>query len=277
VGPLLVPLSRDPIDEIMLKFNGPEAPAAPPAQTTPTAPTGPASSAPPVPEAVNEIRTPGPTATERNENKPAPGSFVLLDQTVDEGESYVYKIVTLSTASEADVEPVPCKEPYVTDPVLVPPLVQFTVLAIGGDQAKLRVTRRDPDTGEWLAPQDFTVGIGMKIGGMVTITLPQIPGMPQRRTKKVDFSTGCTLVGVLPAFKVVEYDRLHWLHVGDAYTPVYRAKDIRDPQILYLTPRGALHFKSKENSSSVSPLTREETGGTKVPTPGAGRPPPLPY
>ena len=82
------------------------------------------------------------------------------------------------------MEPVPCEAPYVSPtPVFVPSFVEFTVRSITGDSAAVRVTRRDPDTGEWLPPQDFNVGIGKKIGGMRTlkIKLPpqlQIPGMP---------------------------------------------------------------------------------------------------
>ena len=109
----------------------------------------------------------------------------------------------------------------------------------------MRVTRRDPDTGEWLPAQDFTVGIGQKIGGMRTIKLrvQRFPGTPVRaKEKDVDFSTGCVLVNTLPNFHLVEY-KLRW---APDITPVYQARDMRDPQILYLTPRGALHFKSKE-------------------------------
>jgi hypothetical protein len=258
----LVPLDHDQIHEIMLKFQIPEMAAAQPAPATPAAPTGRGSSGPPVPEAVKEIRPPSSTGATGGE--PAPRSFVFLDQTVDDGESYTYKIVTLSTA--LDVEPVPCEDPYVSDPVFVPSLVEFTVHTITAERVTVRITRRDPDTGAWLPPQNFTVGIGMKIGGMVTLKLPEVVGLPPT-FKNVDFSTGCVLVSVLPAFQLVEYNKLRFLHLGDTYTPIYQAKDIRDPRILYLTPRGALHFKSKEKEGgSATPLTREETGGTKVRT-----------
>jgi hypothetical protein len=171
------------------------------------------------------------------------------------------------------VAPVPCEVPYVSDPVFVPSLVEFTVHAITPERVTVRVTRRDPDTGEWLPPQNFTVGIGMKIGGMVTLKMPEVVGMPPS-SKNVDFSTGCILVGMLPNFQIVEYNKLRFLHVGDTYTPVYQVKDIRDPRILYLTPRGALHFKSKEKEvRSGIPLTREEPGGTRVRMPNPLFPP----
>jgi hypothetical protein len=262
-----VPLDRDQIHEIMLKFRILETAAAQPAPAMPAAPTGPGPSGPPVPETAPTIRPPNSTGAERTGGEPASGSFVFLDQTVDDGESYIYKIVTLSTA--LDVAPVPCEVPYVSDPVFVPPLVEFTVHAITPERVTVRVTRRDPDTGEWLPPQNFTVGIGMKIGGMVTLKMPEVVGMPPS-SKNVDFSTGCILVGMLPTFQLVEYNKLRFLHVGDTYTPVYQAKDIRDPRILYLTARGALHFKSKEKEvSSGIPLTREEPGGTRgrIPNP----------
>jgi hypothetical protein len=239
----LAPLNRDQIHEMMLKFQGPEAAAGQPAPAAPNAPTGRGPLGLPVPEAVKEIPSPRPGGAERAGGEPAPGSFVFLDQTVDDGESYVYKIYTLSTA--LDVEPVPCKDPYVSAPIFVPSLVEFTVRAIAGDRAAVRIIRRDPDTGEWLAPQDFTVGVGMKIGGMVTLKLPQLPEMPPK-TKDVDFSTGCLLVNTLPLFPLVEYNKLRLVRVENIYTVVYRARYARDPRILYLTPRGGLHFKSKE-------------------------------
>jgi len=260
----LIPLNREQIHEIMLQFQPPEMPAgpapttttetttpgAPAPATTVTAPAGAASAAPPVPEAVTEIRAPTLTGTEQQTGEPPPDSFVFLDQTVDDGESYIYKIVTLSTAAdEPEVEPVPCEVPYVTPkPVFLPSVVEFTVRTITADSASVRITRRDPDTGEWLPWQDFNVGIGKRIGGMRTLKLKlpaamQIPGIPVKtKDKDEDFSTGCILVNTLPNFHIVEY-KLRW---GPNFTPLYQAKDTRDPQILYLTPRGALHFKSKE-------------------------------
>ena len=256
-----VPLNREQIHDIMLKFQPPEvpgagsAPTAPTGTTSPAAPapattvTPPAGAAPPVPEAVTEIR-PLTLAGAEQTSEPPPDAFVFLDQTVDDGESYIYKIVTLSIAAdEPDVEPVPCEAPYVTPkPVFLPSVVEFTVRSITSDSAGVRITRRDPDTGEWLPWQDFTVGIGKRIGGRRTIKLRlpaamQIPGLPTRtKDTDEDFSTGCILVNVLPNFHVVEY-KLRW---GPNFTPIYQAKDTRDPQVLYLTPRGALHFKNKE-------------------------------
>ena len=250
----LVPLNRDQIHEIMLKFQIPELAAAGPAPTEPTAPTtapttalaSPEPSGPPVPEAVTEIRPPTLTAAQQT-GEPDPGSFVFLDQTVDDGESYIYKIVTLSKGP--DVKPVPCEMPYVSPAVYVPSFVDFTVRTITADGATVRVTRRDPDTGAWLPPQDFPVGIGQKIGGMRTLDfrLRQIPGVPARTRKQdVDFSTGCVLVNPVPNFHFIDY-KLRW---GPNYTAVfYQAQDRRDPQILYLTPRGALRLKSKDMSS----------------------------
>jgi len=246
----LTPLNRDQIHAIMLNYQIPEVPAggpapatAPSTATTPAATSGPEPSAPPVPEAVTEIRTPSMTGAELT-GEPEAGSFVFLDQAVDDGESYIYKIVTLSTAP--DVEPVPCETPYVSPkPVFVPSFVEFTVRTIAGDSAIVRVTRRDPDTGAWLPSQEFTVGIGKAIGGMRTIKLvvARIPGLPAKtKEKDVDFSTHCILVNVLPNFHFIEY-RLRW---GPNFTPVYQVRDVRDPRILYLTPRGAFHFKSRE-------------------------------
>jgi hypothetical protein len=263
----LVPLDREHIHEIMLKFQIPETAADQPAPATPAAPTGPGPSGPPVPEVASDdafLRAKPGDRAERTGGEPAPGSFVFLDQTVDDGERYTYKIVTLSTASEPGVEPVPCEDPYVHEPVFVPSLVEFTVRTITHERVTVGVTRRDPDTGMLLTTQNFTVGIGMKIGGMVTLKLPEVVGMPPS-SKNVDFSTGCILVSALPAFQTVEYNKLQrFLHLGDTYTPDYQARDIRDPRILYLTPRGALRFKSKEKEVGAAvPLTREEPGGTR--------------
>ncbi len=255
----LAPLNRDQIHAIMLNFQIPEVPAAgaetaaptaPATAATPTTPAGAAPSSPPVPEAVTEIRVPGSAAAAAAQSgEPETGSFVFLDQTVDDGESYIYKIVTLSAAP--DVEPVPCDVPYVSPgPVFVPSFVDFAVRTITADSATVRITRRDPDTGEWLPPQDFTVGAGQQIGGVRTIKVrvPRPAGLPPIiREKEVDFSTGCILVNALPNFHFIEY-KLRW---GPNFTAVYQAKDTRDPQVLYLTPRGALHFKSKEITAGL--------------------------
>ncbi len=257
-----VPLNRDQIHDVMLKFQPPEMPGGtgPGTTTGTTAPGAPAttapspaisvSAAPPVPEAVTEIRPPTTLTGAGQTSEPPPDSFVFLDQTVDDGESYIYKVVTLSTAAdEPDVEPVPCQAPYVTpNPVFLPPVVNFIVRTITPDSASVRITRRDPDTGQWLPWQDFSVGVGKIIGGVRTLKIPlppekQIPGIPVKtENKDEDFSTGSILVNTLPNFHVVQYT-LKW---GPNFTPIYQAKDTRDPQILYLTPRGALHFKSKE-------------------------------
>jgi hypothetical protein len=262
----LVPLTRDQIHAIMQQFLIPELPEGGPAPTTAAAPevtSSAESTAPPVPEAVTEIRAPTAPATTEAATEPPPNSFVFLDQTVDDGESYIYKIVTLSTAP--DVEPVSCQTPFVSEACYVPPFVDFTVRSIGLDTIGVRIVRRDPDTGAWLPPQDFTVGIGKLIGSMRTIKI-QIPAPvaglpPEMGTKDVDFSTGCILVGALPDFRTVEY-KLRW---GPNYTPIYQAKEVRASQILYLTPRGALRFKSKE--AAVLP------GLDKLRTPGVKRAP----
>jgi hypothetical protein len=264
----LVPLNREQIHAIMQQFQIPELSAAGPAPATAPAPavtSGPAPAAPPVPEAVTEIRPPAPAAAAAAAaNEPPAGSFVFLDQTVDDGETYIYKIVTLSTAP--DVEPVPCQIPYVSDKVFVPSFVEFVVRSIGLDSIGVRITRRDPDTLEVLAPQDFTVGIGKLIGGMRPIKIPskrQIPGTPTRfEEKNVDFSTGCILVNVLPEFRNIEY-KLRW---GPNFTAIYQAKETRDPQILYLTPRGALRFKGKEITLAAPALDNRGLRGLK----GAG-------
>jgi hypothetical protein len=255
----LVPLDRDQIHAIWLKFQPPEvpviapAPGAEPTTPTPTIATT-LSTGMLVPEAVAGIRPfslPGaPQVAE-----PPPNSFVFLDQTVDDGESYIYKVVTLSTAAdEPEVEPVPCDAPFVSKVIYLPSIVEFVVRTIAPESATVRVIRRDPETGEALPPQDFTVGLGEKIGGVRSLKfrLPpdqQVPGLPPRTVERdVDFSTGCILVNVLTNFQTPEYDKLRYGHGTDpSYPPVlYKARDTREPQVLYLTPGGALRFKPKE-------------------------------
>jgi hypothetical protein len=133
--------------------------------------------------------------------------------------------------------------------VFVPALVEFTVRSIVGDRAILHVTRRDPVTGAWL-DHDFTVGIGMKIGEKVTLKLPPTASGRAPQTEVVDFSTGCILVNVLPSFEVAGYGKLR---VDRSYMTIYQAKGARDPQILYLTPSGALHLKGKEKTPAPAP------------------------
>ena len=73
------------------------------------------------------------------------------------------------------MEPVPCADALrQSDPVFVPSFVEFTVRTIALRQRQRARHPARPDTGEWLPPQDFTVGIGKRIGGMRTkLKLPR--------------------------------------------------------------------------------------------------------
>lgn len=193
------------------------------------------------------------------------GSFAFIDATVDEGESYVYRIVTINEVE--NLPPKACDAPFVSPtPINVPSLVQFSVFSTSPDgSATFNITAPGPDG--MPMTQRFTVRPGMPIGSKVRTTVSvaagAAPGLggagalggggvantTTRMVKDVDFSTGCTLVGALPAYKELEY-RLQLNTRSNQIT--YQVRPAPGGQVLYLTPLGVLRWKGKEQTSTTT-------------------------
>jgi len=172
-------------------------------------------------------------------------NFAFVDDAVDEGETYVYKIVTVAYAPPAP--PRECPFPYVVEnPVYVPSLVEFIVTSISASGATFEVTRPHPETGQ-LVTQRFRVSNGMLIGTPVllreeTQLLDGVPG-PRYKITRADFGTDCVLVAGLSGIRKVEY-RIGWDRKKQKYT--YRVTLRSDPKAVYLTPQGFLRWRARE-------------------------------
>jgi hypothetical protein len=232
-GGLIAQPAQEQIAAMLARFNvQPGTPLEPVPGTG--APAGPV-----VPEEAPVIGAPGRSAAQITPY--APGSFVFLDRTVDEGESYIYKIITYSTGQDA--EPTPTATPFVQlEPVAVPALVEFAATMIMADRAWFRLSRMDPDTGRPLE-QTFQAVPGMPIGGIIRIraTIP-VDGGPPRRYKFVDFSTNCILVDTITSYPEAQYS----VTQDRTGKTQYKVRDRSSSRILYLTPRGFLRMKEKE-------------------------------
>ncbi len=180
-----------------------------------------------------------------------PNTYVFLDEDVEEGESYLYRVVTVSTAEDA--VPSRCKEPYVTPtPILIPSLVQMTLVSVTPRYARIRLSRQDPDSGETVA-EEINVAAGMRIGGKIRRKVPDgvdVRGNPRVKDVTVDFSTGCVLVDFAPKFREIAY-RLP-LSLDRAGRPQFRLTRSEEPRIFYLTPRGYLRMKTKDEAPEAS-------------------------
>lgn len=235
VSGMIIPASLDESKDILRKFDiQPVAPVA-------GGPTGPAGG-PLVPEAAPAI---GSAALNAPQATPyPPNSYMFLDTTVDEGESYIYKIVTFSTGQDA--EPTPTANPFVmSTPVAVPALVNFTVASVTDSGATFMLTRNDPDTGQPLPAQRFQAIPGMPIGGIIKVTTYTVgvDGRRLRGYKFVDFSTNCILVDTIMSYPDVQYTVRQDVRTG---TTQYSIRERTSSQVLYLTPRGFLRMKEKE-------------------------------
>jgi len=241
------PATPDEVDNIWTTFYSPELTVMEETETepAPTA-TGEAPAPEPAPEPAPSL-TPGPPtgAARATVMPPPPGAFICLDQTVDDGESYVYKIETLNVQPELKTGA--CKTPYVLRPIVVPSLVEFAVKSVANGRATLTLSRLDPDTGRPVV-RDFTVAPGMKIGGTASIRLTTGGRVGY---KDVDFSTNCILVDALASFGEIKYEPVRVARTGPGVgTEVFSVRRLaRDPSILYLTPRGFLRLKSKSENS----------------------------
>ncbi len=197
--------------------------------------------------------------------RPSPPVYVFVDQLVDEGESYVYKIVTVSAVPDVP-DPVECKNPFVNRrPVVVPSFVIMDVQSASLMRATVYAIRPDPETGRPIRER-FSLVPGMTIGGLRRLKR-QTRGIwpPGPEYLIVDFSTDSVLVDSLPFLRRIEY-RVRWDRKQNNF--VYKVRQASDPRILYLTPRGSLRWKGKRGAA------RGSFGGRGLAGPGSpgGRP-----
>ncbi len=248
--PLRLIKKREEATDMWRRFQ-PEEAAATPAAGAPAAP----AAGPVVPEVAPEVITPTTGRTGAVQAAPliVPGCFAFLDDSVDEGESYLYRITTINEVES--LAPASCKPPFVSASAInVPALVQISVVSIGQDgSAVLNLTAPSPDGGA-PATQRFTVKPGMAIGAKVRTritsgTAAPTPGgvaIPAAgMVKDIDFSTGCILVAALPAYKEIDCrPKLRGTKVQ------YQVRLSNGAQILYLTPGGVLRWKGKEQAAA---------------------------
>ncbi len=176
-------------------------------------------------------------------------SFVFEDTGVNAGESYVYRIVTTAQGPKRDL--VLTDNPYETDTVEVPSLVEFAVKTVSESAAGVVVVRPKPGTEE-LVREEFRVETGMPIGGPVEIREPNPalefgPG-PRFIVTLVDFSTGSTFVTGVSRIRRVGYWPLRYDERNQQY--VYRVRLSSDPKAMYITSTGSLRWKSKGEPTS---------------------------
>lgn len=190
-------------------------------------------------------------------------SFAYVDTTVDEGESYVYKVVTI--AYDPKRPPKRCAEPYVTPrPIEIPSLVEFVPLNISLLTTGFQVSRPRPDTHQTIT-QKFRVDNGMLIGMPIEIRerrVDKTPG-PKYNYVNVDFSTNCVLVIGLGGVRRMEYRPVGYDHRKKRLK--YYVIPRRDEQAVYLTRQGSLRWKGEGSA-----IAKERS---RVPTEEPGRPP----
>ena len=267
--PLVPPATQEQVDEIARRFYPPQAAPGEGAET-PGYDTGRGAGGVIVPRAAPTIGPRGREGARMTEQTGEIalqlGAYIFLDETVDENESYVYKIETVSAAEDAPA--VECDHPFVTPvPIIVPSLVDFAVLSISATSATVVVTRPDPESGGAIS-WEFRLVPGMKIGGLVTIkrTREELAISPGHLYKHVDFSTDNVLVDMLPTQR-----QLIYIVDLDPKTGrfVYKVKTVRDPRILYLTPRGALRLREKAGTAeSGGRIERRERRSIEIEGPG---------
>jgi hypothetical protein len=196
-------------------------------------------------------------------------SYVFLDEDVEEGESYLYKIDTVST--DPDAPPAFCKEPYISpSAVSIPSLVQMSLLSATPRSARIRLSRLDPEGADTLV-EEVNVAPGSRIGGKIkkkVVTGVDAGGKQQVKEVTVDFSTNCVLVDSAPKVREVAY-RLP-LTLDRAGRPAFKVVKSEEPRIIYLTPRGYLRMKSKDEAPAAT-----TPGGAAAPV-APGAPPMFP-
>lgn len=123
-----------------------------------------------------------------------------VDRTVEPGETYVYKVVAVTSMVDQQRRE---SEPWISDPpVHVPSDVRFILTNIITRGASFRVWKRDHELGVW-HNATFLVAPGMPVGKSRRARYRD-PYTDEFRTKEVDFSTGARLVAAFTDAKIFE-------------------------------------------------------------------------
>ncbi len=169
--------------------------------------------------------------------KPQPGDFVFLDDTVDPGESYTYRIVTFSTVEGQD--PLPTKTPYETRiPVAIPSL--YVIYWSGGN----RIVVRWPSAkaAGKIGEDKFTLFPGMVIHSMAKVQIID-PVTKLLITVPEEVSINRIVVDTLSSFPGIEV-RARYRPRERAWS--YQTRLSSESVLLYLTPRLSLRWKERE-------------------------------
>ena len=260
----LKPCTQAEIDAIWERFIEPveERPAAGEAPAGAVEPRPPGVYVPPVADRP-ALAVPRPTHREEaafpREGKPLDGAYVYLDADLEPGETYIYKIVTVSEIERGDA--VPCKQPFVSEPILVPSLISFRVVRISRDGARIAITVPHPETAE-LVTEEFNFVPGMNICGFdkrmrtIEIQFPDGRTVIRRISETVEFSTNAILVDTLTILKKFEY-RLNFKVKDGKAMFTFEARPTPASLVLYLTQRGALRWKKEEGEKAAGTKERE--------------------
>jgi len=186
------------------------------------------------------------------------GGFAFVDRTVDEGESYVYRIWTVAVSE--GVSPTKCKESDAPVAVYIPAMVEFDFATVSSMGCTIETVRQMPG-GANLLNHTFRVTRGQLIGGPIKVKEyagGQRGGVGQRyRWVPVDFSTNAGLVTGLTRLRLVEYRlRDDWKNEKIEY----RVRLRPEPRAVYLTRQNSLLWEAK----SVLGRTRTEEVGSEA-------------
>ena len=116
-------------------------------------------------------------------------SCVVVDQSVDSGEDYAYKILAVGPGAKPQLSEDVVRE------VSVPSNIEFYATLVTDEQVSVTVRRRNYDTGGWFLLRMF-VKPGEMIGRKKKIRITN-PVTRRRKSIEVDFRTGARLVACL--------------------------------------------------------------------------------
>jgi hypothetical protein len=175
------------------------------------------------------------------------GNYVYIDHDVFEGESYVYKLVSVAWALNS--KPVECLNPYVGT-AEIPALVEFAFQTAVSTGATFIATRPSPekDSATGQSKEQLTqtlrgVAPGLSIGGIIPMRMKKqlAEGRILRYNIDVDFSTDCVLVAPIPRMREWKY-KVGYKRRSDAL--IYSTRRGFGKRVIYLTPSGHLKMKA---------------------------------
>jgi hypothetical protein len=116
----------------------------------------------------------------------------LLDEGVSPGETYLYKIVSVTEAIKGADQERQESDPWVSPPVEVPSDVEYRLVSVREDVATIRVWKFDYKYDKWFE-KTFQVAAGMKIGRPERVKADKADA----ESVEIDFSTGARLVAAI--------------------------------------------------------------------------------